>query len=58
LSQPVRAGDQFSFDDVNVDFSKMVLTRAGEAVRLTAHEFKLLKFFLVNPERVASRTTC
>ena len=55
LSQPVRSGDQFSFDDIIVDFSRMVLTRGGEAVQLTAHEFKLLKFFLANPERVASR---
>ena len=55
LSQPMRSGDQFSFDDVTVDFSRMVLTRAGEPIQLTAHEFRLLKFFVQNPERVASR---
>jgi len=54
-SRPVNLGDRFSFDDIAVDFSKMMLTRAGEPVQLTAHEFKLLKFFVENPERVASR---
>jgi DNA-binding response OmpR family regulator len=54
-SRPVRSGDQFSFDDIAVDFSRMVLTRAGKTVALTMHEFKLLKFFVDNPERVASR---
>ena len=54
-SRPVRSGDQFSFDDIAVDFSRMVLTRAGKTVALTAHEFKLLKFFVNNPEQVTSR---
>lgn len=47
--------DLFSFDDISVDFSKMILTQAGKTVPLTAQEFKLLKFFLQNPERVISR---
>lgn len=44
-----------SFGDVTVDFLKMDVKRSGTAVALTAHEFKLLKFFLDNPERVLSR---
>lgn len=44
-----------SFGDVMVDFPKMQVKRAGTAVTLTAHEFKLLKFFVDNPDRVLSR---
>jgi DNA-binding response OmpR family regulator len=33
----------------------MELTRAGEPVSLTAQEFKILKFFARNPDRVISR---
>ena len=44
-----------SFGDVQVDFACMRATRAGKPVALTAHEFKLLRFFLDNPDRVLSR---
>jgi DNA-binding response OmpR family regulator len=47
--------DVFSFGDVSVDFSKMEVRRAGKQVVLTAQEFKILKFFLRNAERVISR---
>jgi DNA-binding response OmpR family regulator len=33
----------------------MTVRRAGSPVTLTAHEFKLLKFFTENPERVLTR---
>jgi DNA-binding response OmpR family regulator len=49
-------GDRFNFSNVSVDFSKMQLTRNGEPVALTAQEFKILKFFAQNPERVISRS--
>jgi DNA-binding response OmpR family regulator len=45
----------FSFDDVAVDFAKMELTRGGQPVAMTAQEFKILKFFAHNIERVVSR---
>ncbi|MGA2697433.1 MAG: response regulator transcription factor, partial [Terriglobales bacterium] len=45
----------FTFSDINVDFAKMELRRAGELVQLTAQEFKVLKFMSQNPERVISR---
>jgi DNA-binding response OmpR family regulator len=48
-------GDRLNFSNVSVDFSKMQLTRGGEPVALTAQEFKILKFFAQNPERVISR---
>jgi DNA-binding response OmpR family regulator len=44
-----------AFGDVQVDFARMQATRNGSSVTLTAHEFKLLRFFLDNPERVLSR---
>jgi DNA-binding response OmpR family regulator len=43
------------FGDVSVDFLKMEIHRAGTLVALTAHEFKLLRFFLDHPGRVISR---
>jgi len=45
----------FSFGDVVVDFTRMQVTRAGHAVACTPQEFKILKFFAANPERVVSR---
>jgi DNA-binding response OmpR family regulator len=38
-----------------VDFNKMELTRAGLQVSLTPQEFRILKFFARNVERVISR---
>jgi DNA-binding response OmpR family regulator len=44
-----------TFGQIVVDFSKMQLTRNGEQIPLTAQEFKVLKFFVSNPERVINR---
>ena len=49
------SGDVGAFDGVFVDFTKMEVLRNGEAVTLTAQEFKTLKFLLQNPERVITR---
>jgi DNA-binding response OmpR family regulator len=48
--------ETFAFDDVSVDFAKMELTRANQPVTITTQEFKLLKYFARNPERVISRS--
>ncbi len=48
-------GERYSFNDVSVDFSKMELRRAGIAIPLTPQEFKFLKYFVKNPERVLTR---
>ncbi|HTH53750.1 MAG TPA: response regulator transcription factor [Edaphobacter sp.] len=45
----------YSFGDCEIDFAKMSARRADKAVALTAHEFKLLKYFVEHPERVLSR---
>jgi DNA-binding response OmpR family regulator len=51
----VAAAISHTFGDCEVDFARMSARRAGETIRLTAHEFKLLKYFVENPERVLSR---
>jgi len=45
----------YSFGSCEIDFAKMSARRAGKPITLTAHEFKLLKYFVENPERVLSR---
>ena len=44
-----------NFGNVAVDFLKMEVQKAGTMVPLTAHEFKLLRFFLDNPGRAIAR---
>jgi DNA-binding response OmpR family regulator len=55
-SAPPAPPEQFAFGDVLVDFAKMQLKRAGQPVAMTAQEFKILKFFVQNPERVLTRS--
>ena len=44
------------FEDVCVDFATMEVSRlSGEPIGLTTQEFKTLKCFLLNPDRVFSR---
>ena len=45
----------YHFGNCDVDFSSMGVRCKGQAVVLTAHEFKLLKFFTENVDRVLSR---
>jgi DNA-binding response OmpR family regulator len=45
----------YRFADCEIDFRKMTVRRGGSPVVLTAHEFKLLKFFTENAERVLTR---
>ncbi len=47
--------DRYTFDDVSIDFSRMEVSRGGRRVPLTAQEFKFLKYFVQNPERVLTR---
>jgi len=44
-----------AFGICEVDYLRMSVRKSGHQVALTAHEFKLLKFFLENPERVLGR---
>jgi DNA-binding response OmpR family regulator len=45
----------YAFGNCEVDFSRMVAKRSGIPITLTAHEFKLLKYFVENAERVIGR---
>lgn len=47
--------EQLYFSDVSVDFARMEVTRGTRPVALTPQEFKLLKYFAQNPQRVVSR---
>lgn len=47
--------EQLYFGDVSVDFARMEVTRQDRDVALTPQEFKLLKYFGLNPNRVLSR---
>lgn len=55
LNQSPEKRDIYSFDDVEVNFTKMELSKAGKLVPMTPQEFKMLRFFLNNEERVVSR---
>lgn len=54
-AQRVRPVTTSGFGDISVDFMRMKVIRAGKPVTLTAHEFKLLRFFMENAERVLTR---
>jgi len=47
--------ERLHFDTVFIDFSKMEVLRDDRPVSLTPQEFKVLKYFSQNPERVISR---
>jgi DNA-binding response OmpR family regulator len=47
--------DAFAFDGISVDFARMEIARDSQPVALTAQEFKILKFFARNADRVISR---
>jgi DNA-binding response OmpR family regulator len=52
--KPVSA-DIYRFAECEIDFKKMTVVRKDATVTLTSHEFRLLKFFTDNAERVLSR---
>ena len=52
---PVPENDVIQFSQVSVNFLSMEVYRSGRAVKLTALEFKVLKFFVSNPNRVVTR---
>jgi two-component system, OmpR family, response regulator len=43
------------FEDLEMDEDTREVTRGGEAVELTATEYRLLRFLLLNPRRVLTR---
>ena len=55
MTQGIEKQEVFNFGEIQVNFGKMELLRAGQPVPLTPQEFKMLRFFLNNKERVVSR---
>ena len=45
----------YCFGECEIDFARMSARRAGKPITLTAHEFKLLKYFVEHAERVLGR---
>jgi len=49
-------GDVLAFADLTLDEARHEVRRAGGPVALTATEFNLLRYFLLNPRRVLSKS--
>jgi DNA-binding response OmpR family regulator len=47
--------NRHAFGNIQVNFGSMRAFKNGQPVALTAHQFKLLRFLLDNPERVLTR---
>lgn len=54
-TQESESPERFRFGDIEVDFRKAEVTRAGEPVELSALEFKLLCYFIENRGATISR---
>ena len=54
-SKPSVKSTEVSFDGITIDFEKIEIYRNGTPVTLTAHEFKTLRFFVLNPDRLITR---
>jgi DNA-binding response OmpR family regulator len=50
------AVERYTFGEVCIDFIRMEATRAGRPIHLKPSEFRLVKYFCENPERVISRS--
>lgn len=48
-------GSVIEYEDLKIDTDSKTASRAGEIIKLTAKEFKLLDFMIRNPRRVLSR---
>ena len=53
LSEP--DSGRLSFEDLELDEDTREVTRAGEPVELTATEYRLLRYLMLNPRRVLTR---
>jgi two-component system OmpR family response regulator len=47
---------RLTFEDLELDEDAHEVTRAGELVELTATEYRLLRYLMLNPRRVLTRT--
>jgi two-component system OmpR family response regulator len=51
-----RRGSRLSYADLLLDEEAMQVSRADQPIRLSPTEFKLLRYLLLNPERVLSKS--
>ena len=47
--------DRLTFEDLELDEATREVTRGGRGIELTATEFRLLHYFMLNPRRVLTR---
>ena len=48
-------GDVLTFSDLTLDEARHEVTRGDQAITLTATEFSLMRYFMLNPRRVLSK---
>jgi two-component system OmpR family response regulator len=53
IAEPESA--RLTFEDLELDEDTMEVTRAGEPIELTATEYRLLRYLMLNPRRVMTR---
>ncbi|HEY8739069.1 MAG TPA: winged helix-turn-helix domain-containing protein, partial [Candidatus Dormibacteraeota bacterium] len=53
--RPTREGGPLRFADLEMDEDSREVTRAGQEIQLSATEFKLLRYLMLNPRRVISK---
>jgi DNA-binding response OmpR family regulator len=51
----LQSGNTYSFDEIEIDFERAELRKAGQLVELTAIEFRLLSVFIRSRGRVLTR---
>ena len=54
-TRPALTGEELSYSDIKMDLVRHRVVRSGRRLALGPTEFKLLRHFLENPERVFSR---
>ncbi|MCL5028344.1 MAG: response regulator transcription factor [Bacteroidetes bacterium] len=54
-SELAKSIDDFSFDGINLDFKKMEASKNGRLIKLSALEFKILKYLIEREGDVVSR---
>lgn len=50
------ASPTIKFADIELDTMAQAVTKAGEAVELTAYEYKVIEYLFLNPKKVVSKT--
>jgi two-component system copper resistance phosphate regulon response regulator CusR len=54
-NQTILEAQVLKFQDLELDLSSKIITRAGQKINLTAKEFQLCEYFLRNQEKVISK---